>query len=146
MENFRDREVAAELTVLLGMRVRAKKEAAWFEVKVRPVAWYYRTWLRVLVRYTPKEEVGLVDEGFMRLLITTGVETNAPAAIEADDSAENVIFLVAELYVQDIADEPTWQLTWLADTPISAGTTTSNPVLAGRALTLVMAIVNEAGK
>lgn len=97
MENFRDRDVAAELTVLLGMRVREKKEAAWFEVKVRPVAWYYRTWLRVLVRYTPKEEVGLVDEGFMRLLITTGVETNAPAAIEADDSAENVIFLVAAL-------------------------------------------------
>jgi hypothetical protein len=43
MENLRASEVEAELTVLLGIKVKEKKEAAWLEVKVRPAAWYSTT-------------------------------------------------------------------------------------------------------
>ena len=38
MLNFTEREVGAELIVLSGIRVKEKKFAAWFDVKVRPPA------------------------------------------------------------------------------------------------------------
>jgi len=48
----------------------------------------------VFNKYTPNDEVGLVVDGFIRLLMTTGVEANPPAATTAVDKAEKVIILI----------------------------------------------------
>lgn len=50
----------------------------------------------MLRRYTPNEEVGLVEEGLIRLFMTIGVEERVPAAIEVADNEENVILRVVE--------------------------------------------------
>ena len=53
--------------------------------------------MKILIIYTPKEVVGLVEEGFINPFMVKGEETRAPAATETVDIEEKVTILVALL-------------------------------------------------